>query len=258
MTLATNLPNPLKKGNPILNQLKQLTKTLPSGVKKTVEIKLTKAQDRGVATTSMIKSQLILSPELRILINVRQVEVNKTIKNIMIKWICASLDPLNVKQDTTTTKIDKREVLRTIEANNIDSTKIQIDLREEGLIEEITTILTLIHAKPGVEALSDLMTIPSWIHADQEVGDNLKDLITMMLEIIKEKMNDEVNLTKTSVTPDKRSKRKKKVAILLLSHPIAEEMVATLKSAQFNKDIGASKTGKSHFIKKIPKVINLH
>jgi hypothetical protein len=26
MTLATNLPNPLKKGNPILNQLKQLAK----------------------------------------------------------------------------------------------------------------------------------------------------------------------------------------------------------------------------------------
>jgi hypothetical protein len=113
MTLATNLPNPLKKGEPTQYQKQDLQTHFQNQNltnKEDVEtLQIEPEKDSKIVITTMIDSHTILSLVLHILINEKRAKINQTIQKITEKWYWVN------DQDKTITKISKTTILRGLE-----------------------------------------------------------------------------------------------------------------------------------------------
>ena len=144
MTLATNLPNPLKKGEPTQYQKQDLQTHFQNQNltnKEDVEtLQIEQEKDtKIIVITTMIDSHTILSLVLHILINEKRAKINQTIQKITEKWYWVN------DQDKTITKISKTTILRGLEVKIAKIASITKNLTGRiggALIEEKLIVLT--------------------------------------------------------------------------------------------------------------------
>jgi hypothetical protein len=146
MTLAINLPNPLrnplKKGEPTQYQKQDLQTHFQNqnlADKEDVEtLQIEPEKDSKIVITTMIDSHTILSLVLHILINEKRAKINQTIQKITKKWYQVN------DRDKTITKISKKTILglEVVIANIISITKYLIRRIGGAPIEEKLIVLT--------------------------------------------------------------------------------------------------------------------
>ena len=144
MTLATNLPNPLKKSEPTQYQKQDLQTHIQNQNltnKEDVEtLQIEQEKDtKIIVITTMIDSNTILSLVLHILINEKRAKINQTIQKITEKWYWVN------DQDKTITKISKTTILRGLEVKIAKIASITKNLTGRiggALIEEKLIVLT--------------------------------------------------------------------------------------------------------------------